>query len=579
MGDTTLSHGSIKLIGYWRNRCSKEHKTCKLSIQTWEKYIGFDIPDFVGPTRLIEVGTHDEPVLRLRYSKDLQDPYAPYVSLSHCWGTQPILRLTSENHDSFLEEIPYENLPRTFQHIVDITRTFKNINYLWIDSLCILQNSPSDWEQESLKMHEVYTNSVITFAAAQASDGSMGCGVIRDSSVLYPPVITFTRNRTWVEWLQSVVNQDRQPDLPEGDYLCVDTGLWEREIDQSPLADRGWVAQERFLSRQIVYFARSQLFWECAEMKACESFPLGCPLSMRTVEVFPEGHALLKKSFHGLEKLNRYEILGIWDKLVTAYSSLKLSRTKDKLNAIAGMAQQFRLPLMAAGGDFCDYSAGLWTGIRGSHTVSQLLWHTKEPQLRPNPSRAPTWSWASVDSPVTDVFAMRTVESERIKKIAGSYHCVEMNLVREGMGAQYGENRGGEVRLYGMLIPASLILYDYEEDHDTGHILELRKSAGYFVGISIWLDVLQQNIEGRLHCVPLVARYNDATATSVEGLILRRIAGRGTYHRIGVFWSAEREVIEDLMAPPTPEELDISDDCYLEKKTHYPTQPFVFLIK
>jgi hypothetical protein len=75
--------------------------------------------------------------------------------------------------------IPVQSMPQTFKDAVKITRKF-GIRYLWIDALCILQDSKSDWEVQATEMAAIYRNSVFTIAADNATDSSGGCFANRD---------------------------------------------------------------------------------------------------------------------------------------------------------------------------------------------------------------------------------------------------------------------------------------------------------------------------------------------------------------------------------------------------------------
>lgn len=104
------------------------------------------------PSRLLYIGSRTDPTcLRLEFLPTLQ----PYVALSHCWGDQSaIFTTTTATIKDLLLEIPWKKLPKTFQDAISITRSLK-INYLWIDSLCIIQDDPLDWKIESVKMAEI----------------------------------------------------------------------------------------------------------------------------------------------------------------------------------------------------------------------------------------------------------------------------------------------------------------------------------------------------------------------------------------------------------------------------------------
>lgn len=124
------------------------------------------------PFRLLYVGSEcGSTRLRLEIRPALQR----YTALSHCWGDQSaIFATTKATLNDLLLEIPWGKLPKTFQDAVSITRSL-NISYLWIDSLCIVQDDTSDWKAESVKMAEVYSGAYMTIAATGASSGNLGC--------------------------------------------------------------------------------------------------------------------------------------------------------------------------------------------------------------------------------------------------------------------------------------------------------------------------------------------------------------------------------------------------------------------
>ncbi|KAF2083428.1 HET-domain-containing protein, partial [Saccharata proteae CBS 121410] len=152
--------------------CLEEHKgRCKAEhgrIRTWT------------PSRLLDVGNvqaDNDPKdisgdVRLCKGTDCI-PRASYFTLSHCWGRVVPLRLLSNNIDDFQKRIKLNFLPKTFQDAVVITRTL-GIQYLWIDSLCILQDFEDDLRRESSQMGEVYSNAMCNLAATGARDSAEG---------------------------------------------------------------------------------------------------------------------------------------------------------------------------------------------------------------------------------------------------------------------------------------------------------------------------------------------------------------------------------------------------------------------
>jgi hypothetical protein len=211
------------------------------------------------------------------------------------------------NVEKFRVRIPLEELTRTFQDAVHTTR-FLGIQYLWIDSLCILQDDPDDWRRESSFMSGVYNGSTITIAASGATDRSSGC--------------FFGRHTSWRCQIRGM--SDGKASL----FDCIPK-FYHSSLRKAPLASRGWVMQERFLSHRTLHFTRKEIFWECHEEVALETFPEripswpGASQNKLSLPKCPMTHAL-------------------WSNPVKEYSCCKLTFACDKLIAISGLARAFQ---------------------------------------------------------------------------------------------------------------------------------------------------------------------------------------------------------------------------------------------
>lgn len=541
LDSSTMSLASLSLAASWVNVCNREHRSC-----------GPTITDKTGrpkylPTRLVEVGSHARPVLRLVYTKHLPpETRVFYNALSHCWGKLEFLHLEKVNHDALLENIPYDELTLTFQHMVWFTRSITVVNYVWIDSLCIIQDCLTDWSAESPRMKDVYSNAHLTVAAAHAADGSYGCGSRRNPDYVKPPIVTFQRPSSWRTWWSSLLPAAPQ-DPPDGSYVVVDDWLFQREIDRSPLAKRAWVAQERFLSKRVLYFGRTQLLYECAEVKACESFPRGIPISAQYSPVLAEAQAVLQQfSVVGSEEVSLENRMGVWRAVVELYSSLALTYHKDKLVALSGIAEQVA-PYM---GLFAKYSAGIWTDDASEYTVAQLVWKTMEPKPRAAVPAAPTWSWASVDSPVLNVVDLPLDFRHVHVPLAFCHWPVELELDGD---SRYGPVSGGVIRLMGTLIPATVAILDNGGYRGPRVMVEVRGSH-----FDCDLDTSDEKIDEVFVCVPVLKEYIDGAFERLDGLILRRVASKqGRYRRIGTFCAHDDEDDwEELSRPLTAEDLE-----------------------
>jgi hypothetical protein len=252
------SESSIALVHLWIDQCASNHAHGNpMSSGQWI------------PSRLISVGSAGEEYLRICTRDDIPAGRG-YMTLSHCWGKLNILKLTVENLGRLLKSIPFTELPKTFQDAISITRAL-GIQYLWIDSLCILQDSEDDGRRESAMMGDVYSNSFCNIAATKAKDGSVGCFGNRDVFEAIPLII---KPAVGSPALQSRLRDGGE--YPEYHFLSDD--LVNQAITYSPLGCRVWFFQERLLSPRILHFSAHQMVFEYPKAVACERYPAGVPV-------------------------------------------------------------------------------------------------------------------------------------------------------------------------------------------------------------------------------------------------------------------------------------------------------------
>ncbi|VUC26532.1 unnamed protein product [Clonostachys rosea] len=256
-----------------------------------------------------------------------------YIALTHRWTPEGILRLTKANIGDLLRRIPLEDLSPTFQDAVQFCRGL-GVRYLWIDSLCIIQDSKSDWFKESSTMGKVYEYSFCNIAATLASQRPMGgLYCVRDPHLITP----YTANINWRGH--------------KALYIFFERDHWFKSLTRSSLNRRGWIFQERLLSPRTLHFS-SQLFWECRTMRACETYPSGLPseppfLGDDIDQDFPTSTKSWRSDL-------QQDHVAHWDLLVQMFCRCYLTKQTDRLAAIAGVASQAQ-PLL---GD--QYLAGLW---------------------------------------------------------------------------------------------------------------------------------------------------------------------------------------------------------------------------
>ncbi|KAK4124111.1 hypothetical protein N657DRAFT_616959 [Parathielavia appendiculata] len=136
------------------------------------------------PTRLICLGQPGDMPRMIETSKMLLEPCsAPlrYTTLSHRWREGHPLRLTTETQRQLSEGVPWHDIPKTFADAMHVTR-FPAVEYIWIDSLCIIRGDTGDWERDCTRMADVYRHG---YCNIEATDSYGGCfSVPRFDSVL-----------------------------------------------------------------------------------------------------------------------------------------------------------------------------------------------------------------------------------------------------------------------------------------------------------------------------------------------------------------------------------------------------------
>lgn len=355
---------NLNLMKQWMHNCHVNHQECP----THRK-------NFL-PTRLLDVQAHGIGVdVRLVSTRSLvidTNTNMNYLTLSHCWGPKHLHSATTtrKNLSQRIQRISFSDLSKTFQDAVQITRELEQ-RYLWIDSLCIIQDDGEDWAKEAALMAEVYGNSLCTLAALSSRDGTEGCNRIAD--------IQRSTKNTFIDldW-----NRKQHPYIRIFEKEPVD---WQNEYDgglgqdgnlRSPLRHRAWVLQEKELSRRSIHFGKDQLLWECREMKVTAQLPWE--------ERKQERDLIYKKG---------------WYDLVEDYTLRSITQASDKLPALSGLAKCHHE-------DNVQYLAGIWS----SQLPGALLWRsvdrnaTRLLKAEKNDTYiAPSWSWASIQGRITYV--------------------------------------------------------------------------------------------------------------------------------------------------------------------------------
>ncbi|KAK8071661.1 hypothetical protein PG996_005009 [Apiospora saccharicola] len=282
---------------------------------------------------------------------------------------------------------PISNLPATFQDAIAVALEL-GIKYIWVDSLCIMQGSDQDWQEQGMQMCDVYANAVVNIMATGVSDNTHSfLQAYKDGTVPPSPTV-------WPVWCDS----------DDGAWCIMDRELLSSQVKQNKLLSRGWVFQERYLAPRVLQFGDRQLFWECATHNSCETFPRGLPKYVRLPRYtgFKRIHLAntIIPTSEGSVRMLPDVSLRAWCDLVQAYTRTDLTEGNDKLIAFAGVAEDVWKLYHGVGRQRSNdrYLAGIFE----RHLLFMLEWYTveSEQKARPLKYRAPTWSWASIDGRV-----------------------------------------------------------------------------------------------------------------------------------------------------------------------------------
>lgn len=334
------------------------HKQCQYSRDT------------VLPLRVLDVGQPEDRHPKVKLKINYKETHSQYLALSYCWGklldpnTKP-LQLRKDNLERLVEGIELESLQQSIQDAIFTTRKL-GFRYLWIDALCIIQDCSEDKGTEISRMASIYKNALITITASSSENAAYGflTQKIRPYCPDYEVRIPMTSNLIGTVYLSA---RPYEPD--------------------HPLDKRGWTLQEFMLSSRMLIFSDYELLWQCKEMDLRSVSTRGLqylqPLESLPWTVFDNG---AEPYFGSLD----YEKHYLWKTIVQQYTDRKLTDVSDRLNAIMGITSE----LETLWHDTSIY--GLWT----KWFIDLLAWRKPdiEREKRRNLRRAPSWSWASLDS-------------------------------------------------------------------------------------------------------------------------------------------------------------------------------------
>lgn len=558
--DSTGHREVLVLAKAWLQSCENTHDCENLRGRSASNWY---------PKRLVDITDTALPRLLETQSERPCSPYR-YATLSHCWGSNPdFITLTTENFAGFCKGVAIDSLPRSFRDAIVVCNHL-DIRYIWIDSLCILQDSHSDWLLHAVEMSSVYQNCHLNLSFDVAENPRQGAFTRRNTDLLQdcyafstiPGDLDLANMRSAdsssSESESSGIVSDGPPDTSHSDkdsqegssaevdsakgdsvnptrdalrFLVFAPGLDYGMSGAShlPLSRRGWVVQERLLSPRVLHFMDDRIRWECdCKSSLHEGLPHGLPdiedyfnHAIDTFDCFPERYTMGSKRQHFVH----------WANIVRMYSQRLLTYPeKDKLVALAAVAQRFA----------AVFSEEYYAGHFRENMPFDLCWEVIGRKSGQDSSvrRYPTWSWTSVDA---EVWPGRIPDGSG--QAVAIVECV--NVILEDRSYKYGPVIEGELVLRCLVIKCDLgpRRDSLEETGPFKYIRSvlLQEEMGYdkfsfHTHLCIHLDTPEEEGLTEVFLIPLVGCTSSVGSRRrskvFEGIILLKETD-GRYRRVG----------------------------------------------
>ncbi|KFY74101.1 hypothetical protein V499_05851 [Pseudogymnoascus sp. VKM F-103] len=478
------SDEGFAMVSTWFKECIEKHPhTCRLP----GNLTGTEVAEF--PTRVLDVGTTGDLQIRLIDSRGMTGQYA---ALSHRWSTNPIehFKTTKPLLDQRKAGININAMPLNFQDAVKVTRKL-GIQYLWIDSLCIIQDDTGDWECESAVMGQVYNNSSVTIRAAAERSRSpskqySGGFLSRPASTTDSPTVEIPYRKRNGELAGSWF---MQPDK----YFHI--GNWE-------LHTRGWVLQEEQLARRSISYYGDKVSWMCKLSTSMTSEP-------------QRGEVYSPEYIKNAESMENEDFNGYWLDIAFMYSMRHLTFEPDRFPALSGLATFFSKRLGK------QYYAGIFSG----GIAHGLLWCAVTPGILSRRKITgyvgPSWSWMSVNGRIT--FKGRGGDDESVSALGD----VTFKLTPLGMDPN-GTLKDGQMQLTGNIKSVTMRRITAKED------MTMRLEADSKVVANFQLDFADQApLENEIQEVECLLVMNGSDCP-YNALVLRQVKQTLHFERIGI---------------------------------------------
>lgn len=496
-------------IQEWLKQCSG-HRECSNPEQR------------ILPSRVIEVSPEQNTESpRLFVTNGLKGSYA---ALSYCWGRNQVGITTRKNINERRSQLGVKSLSRSVQDAIVVTKRV-GLNYLWVDAICIIQDDADDIVAELAKMGDIYRHAQITIVAASAKES--GGGFLEDRSDPSPS----TKIPFWSSNRLGTVN--------------IRVEGWYND-DEEPVNTRAWTLQERLLSPRLLLYGTNTLQYQCQEHTVNLGNSIHIPSGLTSWRL-PSSYLHLGRTMvSGAAEIQSAS--RTWAYIISMYSQRQLTKITDKLIALAGIAELFHAKLRT------KYLAGLWSG---DFLPRLLLWEASQTTryLPCSAYIAPSWSWASLESPVQystlyadhkfEWFSVQNLIAETTPSVltlpfaAVTGGCIvfsartRLGVFKPPQSIQWNTTRGSNKLASAGYSPARIYLDDW--------IMKERCVTCVAITKRTYEPNLQDEHDKRLAEVafPSPSSRCGGIWTAVDGLIVEVSGGNGLYRRIGCFFGTD----------------------------------------
>ncbi|CAN9480218.1 unnamed protein product [Alternaria alternata] len=487
-----LQPASTSAAEDWLTSCVRLHEKCRR------------VENVFVPPRLLRVTCAQDEVHLV--SMDVTKP-VPYAVLSYCWGGDQLSKTVKSNVEIVSRVI--KDLPQTIHDAILVTRQLK-LEYLWVDSMCIIQDSAEDKDALIGQMHGIFACAEVTIAASKASRCTEG----------------FLAPRTNVpQFYVAVRDATKTNNAKPSRVILIPSS--KRHVE--PLVTRAWTLQETLLSRRILSYENRQLRWYCGIHELHDGgYQDRDSFNWASFQTFEETAIDSSRRRFEANLISVKPTTLLWIELVKLYTMREMSEPSDKLIAISAVAQRFA---SHAEGRLGLYSAGIW-----AEQFEQLLWATPQGKMakRPVRYRAPSWSWAAIDGRLHWPSLEELMDAEILCRL------IDVDIQPLRSKQPYGAVMAGRIKVYGE-VKQVLWLADRKtvKDNETQAAVtdgimqtfpDVREHNAQDMTVHVLKVVMRPSI---IEPTVYIRRILDKTEEHFEGILLEHI-GNELYQRVGL---------------------------------------------